>query len=204
MEFLSIISNGKRVYAGFWKRFCAGWVDIFVILPLAYLLIWLESFDKNIAILLVIPSTALFAMYHVYFNVRFGGTLGKLAVGIRVAKPDGTKIGWPEAWKRSSVDIGFALLMLCVEVWALTQVNGEQYSTTAFAKRMHLLQSYYPSWFYIVTIAQNVWIWSEVVVLLFNKRKRALHDFIAGTVVIHKEFAEQQAGAYGVPAFTQP
>ena len=204
MEFLPIISDGKRVYAGFWKRFCAGWVDIFVILPLAYLLIWLESFDKNIAILLVIPSTALFAMYHVYFNVRFGGTLGKLAVGIRVAKPDGTKIGWPEAWKRSSVDIGFALLMLCVEVWALTQVNGEQYSTTAFAKRMHLLQSYYPSWFYIVTIAQNVWIWSEVVVLLFNKRKRALHDFIAGTVVIHKEFAEQQAGAYGVPAFTQP
>ena len=204
MEFLPIISDGKRVYAGFWPRFCAGFVDAFVLLPLAYLLIWLESFDKNIAILLVIPSTAMFAMYHVYFNVRFGGTLGKLAVGIRVAKPDGTKIGWPEAWKRSSVDIGFALLMLCVEVWALTQVNGEQYSTTAFAKRMHLLQSYYPSWFYIVTIAQNVWIWSEVVVLLFNKRKRALHDFIAGTVVIHKEFTEQRAGVYGVPVFTQP
>jgi uncharacterized RDD family membrane protein YckC len=204
MEFLPIISDGKRVYAGFWKRFCAGIVDAFVIMPFAFLFIWLESFDKNIAILITIPSTALFAMYHVYFNACFGGTLGKLAVEIRVAKPDGTKIGWAEAWKRSSVDIGFALLMLCVEVWALTQVNGEQYSATAFAKRMHLLQSYYPSWFYIVTIAQNVWIWSEVVVLLFNKRKRALHDFIAGTVVIHKEFAEQRAGAYGVPVFTQP
>ncbi|MCJ7729182.1 MAG: RDD family protein [Sedimentisphaerales bacterium] len=203
MEFLPIISGGKRVYAGFWKRFCAGWVDVFVILPLAYLFIWIESFDKNIAILITIPSTALFSMYHVYFNVRFGGTLGKLAVGIRVAKPDGTKIGWPEAWKRSAVDLAFGLLTLCVEVWALTQVNGEQYSATAFVERMRLLQSYYPSWFYIVTISQNIWIWSEVVVLLFNKRKRALHDFIAGTVVIHKEFAEQQAGAYGVPAFTQ-
>jgi uncharacterized RDD family membrane protein YckC len=143
-------------------------------------------------------------MYHVYFNVRFGGTPGKLAVGIRITKPDGTKIGWVEAWKRSSVDIGFALLMLCVEVWALTQVNGEQYSAAAFVERMQLLQSYYPSWFRIVTIAQNIWIWSEVVVLLFNKRKRALHDFIARTVVIHKEFVEQQAVAYSVPAFTQP
>ena len=205
MEFLPIISgDGKRVYAGFWPRLCAGFVDAFVLLPLVYLLIWLESFDKNIAIFITIPSTALFAMYHVYFNARFGGTLGKLAVGIRVTKPDGTRIGWAEAWKRSSVDIGFALLTLCVEVWALTQVDGEQYSATAFLERIRLLQSYYPSWFYIVTIAQNVWIWSEVVVLLFNKRKRALHDFIAGTVVIHKEFAEQQAVANGVPVFAQP
>jgi uncharacterized RDD family membrane protein YckC len=193
MEFLPITSDGKRVYAGFWKRFCAGWADAFVILPLGYLFIWLESFDKNLAILITIPSTALFSMYHVYFNAHFGGTLGKLAVGIRVARPDGTKIGWPEAWKRSAVDLAFGFLILCVEVWALTQVNGEQYSATAFVERMRLLHSYYPSWFSVVTISQHIWIWSEVVVLLFNKRKRALHDFIAGTVVIHKEFAEQVA-----------
>jgi uncharacterized RDD family membrane protein YckC len=205
MEFLPIVSeNGERVYAGFWPRFCSVWVDFFVVVPIVLLLFWLEGFDKNLAIFITIPSTALFSMYHVYFNVRFGGTLGKLAVGIRVTKPDGSRIGWPEAWKRSSVDIGFALLMLCVEVWALTQVDGQQYSASSFVERTRLLHSYYPSWFRIVTISQNIWIWSEVVVLLFNKRKRALHDFIAGTVVIHKEFAEQQAGAYGVPAFTQP
>jgi uncharacterized RDD family membrane protein YckC len=192
MEFLPLEIQGKRVYGGFWKRFCAGFVDAFVLLPLAYLFIWLESFDKTMAILIIIPSTTLFAMYHVFFNACFGGALGKLVVGIRIAKPDGTKIGWAEAWKRSSVDIGFALLMLCVEVWALTQVNNEQYSATAFVERIKLLQSYYPSWFSVVTISQNIWIWSEVVVLLFNKRKRAVHDFIAGTVVIHKEFTDNR------------
>ncbi len=127
-------------------------------------------------------------MYNVYFNAHFGGTLGKLAVGIRITKPDGTRIGWPEAWKRSAVDLALGFLMLCIEVWALTQVNGEQYSATTFAQRRQLLQSYYPSWFSIVTISQQIWIWSELLVLLFNKRKRAIHDFIAGTVVIHKEF----------------
>jgi len=176
MEFLPITSDGKQVYAGFWKRFCALWVDFFVIMPLGFLFIWLKSFDKNLAILITIPSTALFSMYHVYFNARFGGTLGKLAVRIRITRPDGAKIGWPEAWKRSAVDLAFGFLMLCVEVWALTQVNGEQYSATAFAERMRLLQSYYPSWFPIVTISQNIWIWSEVVVLLLNKRKRALQS----------------------------
>ena len=31
---------------------------------------------------------------------------------------------------------------------------------------------------------QQAWMWSELLVLLFNKKRRALHDFIAGTVVI--------------------
>lgn len=150
--------------------------------------VWLKNFNKNLAIFITIPSTVLFCMYNVYFNAHFGGTLGKLAVGIRITKPDGTRIGWPEAWKRSAVDLALGFLMLCIEVWALTQVNGEQYSATTFAQRRQLLQSYYPSWFSIVTISQQIWIWSELLVLLFNKRKRAIHDFIAGTVVIHKEF----------------
>jgi uncharacterized RDD family membrane protein YckC len=202
MEFLPVEFNGYRVYAGFWKRFCAGWVDAFAIMPLAFLFVWLESFDKNLAIPVTILSTTLFSMYHIYFNARFGGTLGKLAVGIRVTKPNGTRIGWPEAWKRSAVDLVFAILMLSVELWALIQVSSEQYSAATFTKRTQLLQSHYPSWFFIVMYFQQVWIWSEVVVLLFNKRKRALHDFIAGTVVIHKDFAEQSDGRRVIDALT--
>jgi uncharacterized RDD family membrane protein YckC len=194
MEFLPVEFEGNRVYAGFWKRFCAGFIDAFSLMPLMFLFMWLETLDKNLAILVTILSTTLFSMYHIFFNARLGGTLGKLAVGIRVTKPDGTRIGWPEAWKRSAVDIAFAILMLSIEIWALTQVSNEQYSTLAFTKQTQLLQSHYPSWFFIVMYLQQVWIWSEVVVLLFNRRKRALHDYIAGTVVIHKEFAEQPNG----------
>ena len=32
----------------------------------------------------------------------------------------------------------------------------------------------------------NVWVWSEFITILFNKRKKALHDYLAGTVVIRK------------------
>ena len=188
MNFLPITSDGKRVYAGFWKRFCAAWIDVFALMPLVLAFIWLRGFDKNLAILIAIPSTALFSMYNVYFNARFGGTPGKLAVGVRVTRPDGARIGWPEAWKRSAVGLAFAFLMLVFEVWALTQVSGTDYSTAPFLK-YEVLQPHYPAWDTDVTILQQVWMWSEVVVLLFNRRKRALHDFIAGTVVIHKEFA---------------
>ena len=194
MDFLPTSLNGERVYAGFWKRFCAGWVDAFIILPLAFLFLWLEGFDRTLAIFITIPASMLFAMYHVYFNARFGGTPGKLAVSIRIAKPNGMRIGWPEAWKRSAVDLVFAFLVLVVEVWALLQVVPEHYASLGWSERTLLLADYQPPWYNLVTILQNVWIWSEVVVLLFNKRKRAIHDFIAGTVVIKKEFAEQDDG----------
>jgi len=188
MDFLPTTLNGERVYAGFWKRFCAGIADAFIIIPLAFLFVWLKGFDTTLAILITIPSSILFAMYNVYFNARFGGTPGKLAVSIRIVKPNGMRIGWPEAWKRSAVDLVFAFLVVVVQVWALLHVDPEQYSSVGWLKRAELLQ---PPWFNSVTTLSHVWIWSEVVVLLFNKRKRAIHDFIAGTVVIKKEFAKQ-------------
>jgi uncharacterized RDD family membrane protein YckC len=45
------------------------------------------------------------------------------------------------------------------------------------------LGSHRPEWLDWVNTANQVWMWSEVVVMLFNRRRRALHDFIAGTVV---------------------
>ncbi len=68
MEFLPIMYSGQRVYAGFWRRFCAMWVDTFIVLPLSFFLFWLEGFDKTLAIFIVIPSAALRVMYHIFFK----------------------------------------------------------------------------------------------------------------------------------------
>lgn len=38
-------------------------------------------------------------------------------------------------------------------------------------------------WSYDVIV--SVWFWSELVILLTNEKRRALHDFIAGTIVVH-------------------
>ena len=194
MEFLPIRLDGQKVYAGFWKRFCAGFADGLILMPLVVFFVWIEGFDRTLAIAITIPSSIMYAMYHVFFNARLGGTPGKLAVGIRITKPDGSRISWPEAWKRSSVYLVFALVVLVVEVWALTQVDPSRYASLRWIERAQLLQEHFSAWYSFVTILQNTWIWSEIVVLLFNKRKRAIHDFIAGTIVIRKEFVEQKDG----------
>lgn len=191
MDFLPIRIHGAHVYAGFWKRFCAGIVDAIILMPLGFFFAWLQGFDRMLAIGIVVPSSVLFAMYNVWFNARFGGTLGKLVVGIRIAKPNGTRIGWPEAWKRSAVDLAFAIVFLVFTVWALLQVDPEQYSSLGFMDRGRLLGTYQPAWFTNGFIMlPEVWTWSELLVLLLNQRRRAIHDFIAGTVVVMKEFTE--------------
>jgi uncharacterized RDD family membrane protein YckC len=190
MEFLPIGVRGHRVYAGFWKRLCAVLIDGLILFPVFVLVHWLGGFDKYLAILITIPSYGLFAMYNVYFNAKFGGTIGKLGIGICITKPDGGKIGWIEAWKRSSVDLLFSIIVLCAQIWVLLQVNADAYIKASFIERLQILQPHYPSWFPVVSTLKNVWILSEVIVLLLNRRKRAIHDFIAGTVVIHKEFAK--------------
>jgi len=197
MDFLPITSNGERVYAGFWKRFCAGFADVFIIMPLIFFFVWLEGFDRTFAIVIAILWPILVSVYNVFFNARFGGTLGKLAVGIRITKPDGSRISWFEAWKRSSVDIAFAMVTLIVRVWALIQIDPNHYTALPWLERAQLLQERCPAWYSSFDILIEVWVWSEVIVLLFNKRKRALHDFIAGTVVVMKEFAKPSVELYG-------
>jgi len=193
MDFLPIWSNGGRIYAGFGRRFWAGLIDFVIIMLVWYVSIRLSGHDKALAIAVTILYSILFSLGYVFFNARFGGTPGKLAVAIKITKPDGTHIGWFEAWKRSSVDLLYTIVFLYFIVAVMIQVDAKQYSAFGFPERNHLLQAYHASWFSVVNVLEQVWYWGEFIVLLSNKRRRAVHDFIAGTVVIHKKFAEQAA-----------
>jgi len=42
-----------------------------------------------------------------------------------------------------------------------------------------------PSWYRPVRYLAVIWGWGELLVLLTNRKKRALHDFLAGTVVVY-------------------
>jgi uncharacterized RDD family membrane protein YckC len=193
MNFLPLEISGNKVYAGFWKRFCASFIDALIIVGVTFPLMKtldLYGSDRSLTIVLSVFRFLLMHMYTVYLHARFGGTFGKLAVGIRVTRPDGNRIGWNQAWRRSSVDIAIALLVLVSEVWAMFQVDWTQVAALGSDERTTRLQEVSPLWDRAIDIFQNVWIWSEVFVVLLNRRKRALHDFIAGTVVVKKQFAE--------------
>jgi uncharacterized RDD family membrane protein YckC len=195
MEFLPIEKDGFKVYAGYWQRFGAGIVDAIVLIPVAYILYYLEGISISAAMIVAFISSALYSVYTVYFHYRYGATLGKMASKIKVTNPDGSPIDLRQAILRSSVDIGFAVLAVTAQIIAISHANPEEYLSADWMERIEYMVPLYPSWYGLVTIGTNVWVWGEFIVLLLNKRKRAIHDFIAGTVVINREYAEQDAQA---------
>ncbi len=170
-------------YATFWQRFAGIWIDLFVLLPLVFFQVWLESLSKTAAIILVVPMTAAYCAYSIYCHGRFGQTVGKHAMGIRVVRTTGERIGWREARLRSSVDVAFAAVGVISSLVALATITNAEYYGVGWTQRATNLEAHQPTWFAWTFAASQIWVWSEVIVMLFNKRRRALHDFIAGTVV---------------------
>ncbi|NQT82120.1 RDD family protein [bacterium] len=181
------------IYGGFWKRFAAGLVDFLVLLPFYALRWWLDSISVSTALSVVVPFSSLYFAYNIYFHGRWGQTVGKMAVGIRVVKVSGERISWREAFLRNAVDVGFAVLTIISSVIALLNFPEEEYLGLGRSERLERLNSLRPACLDWVVWASMVWVSSEVVVLLFNKKRRAIHDFIAGTVVIHTRTAGDTA-----------
>ena len=127
----------------------------------------------------------MFYAYEIYFHGRWGQTLGKRGQDIKVVSLDGAPITWKQAFLRSSVGLGLGVLSTISTLVGLFRMTDEDFSSLSWlelsAKEVEL--SPYAN---EILIASYVWFASEIVILLFNRKKRALHDFIAGTVVVEE------------------
>lgn len=171
-------------YAGFWPRFAAALVDFVVLLAPIVLLLWLSSTSIAVAIMCAVPLGLLYWFYSFHFHAATGQTLGKRVLGIRVVRLDASRIGVRESFRRSVVDLFFALMRITVALWSLSVITPfEFYDVRPFFLWQHLDQLT-PRVFQWAEIGSHIWVWSELITLLLNGRKRAIHDFIAGTVVI--------------------
>jgi uncharacterized RDD family membrane protein YckC len=171
-------------YAGFWSRFVAGLIDAVVWLPLIVLALWLDGISYAGAVISALVGPAILIPYNVGLVGIYGGTLGKLMRGLRVRQVNGAPVTWANAWRRSSVDILFSVSGAIFTLIALTRINPEVYFDAGWQSRSEMLGKAIPAtqWFYW---ASFFWTLSELVTLLSNKKRRALHDFIGGTVVVH-------------------
>jgi uncharacterized RDD family membrane protein YckC len=115
-------------YATFWQRFAALWIDFFVLLPLMVLNWWLQALSKVAALVVLLPMAVLFLAYTIYCHGRFGQTIGKRVMNIRVVRTNGQRIGWWEAWLRSSFDVLFATLGILASFVALTAVSDADFT----------------------------------------------------------------------------
>lgn len=133
----------------------------------------------------LIPGLVFQLFWEVWLVRRFGGTPGKLVMGLRIRKVNGEAVGYREALLRCSVDTILGLLTSLAAIVVATHMTDHEFFTLNWTDTVERQTALMPAWGRAVNIAFEIWTWGEFIVLLTNRKRRALHDFLAGTVVVH-------------------
>ncbi len=168
-------------YRTFWPRFWAGWIDLLVLWPFSESLQYIQRLDIPIwlfaAVLLV--QTAGSWIYTICLHSLYGQTLGKMVTRVRIvdARTDDA-ISFRHALLRDSIPIIILIPMGVYVMYELVTMSNELPRSK---------MSPVAIWTFLVLFT---WWIAEIVTMLTNRNRRAIHDFIAGTVVVRTNLEE--------------
>lgn len=105
------INTGETRWAGFWIRFAASLVDGLLMFPLSIAVqlamgltfaqaIGLDNRTPVMWVIAQLMSMATGIAYEAGMTGRYGATLGKMACGIKVVMPDGSRISYGRSFGR--------------------------------------------------------------------------------------------------------
>lgn len=164
----------------FWPRFWAGCIDTLVIYPfISFIHNWLITLSLPIPLFILwsVFSNCSYVLYNVFLHGMYGQTLGKRLMKVIVLDVNENKISFRHAILRDIVSIVIIILAFIPEVpLILKGVDPiQQYS-----------KGNLPWYYWAMTLSMFGWFMVELITMLSNNKRRALHDFIAGTIVIRK------------------
>lgn len=169
-------------YNTFWPRFCATFLDGTALAPL----VWFDKFlwNSTSSPILILSWESLYQAitiaYSIGFLFLFGQTPGKMATGVLVLDVSGRKLTLMQAILREIVQIiQFPIAFIIV---ATNVLNG-RLENRGFGDMQSLK---------VFMVILGFWVILEFVTMLFNSQRRAVHDFIAGTIVVRQPIEERR------------
>jgi uncharacterized RDD family membrane protein YckC len=160
-------------YDTFAKRLLAGIVDGIIFMPLSILVKELDHSDNtNTFISVAFIYVVCRLLYTVIGHGKYGQTIGKRVMNIKVFDlQEQHVIGYKKAFARDSV-------------WFLAEITGLVYLMVAGYEVVpgdKITDNYFTSF---VRITIGSWFLLELISMFFNDKRRAIHDYLAGSVVI--------------------
>lgn len=173
-------TNSDVKWAGFWMRVGASFIDFFVYLPLVGLNMYNLYVFKSLPLQLII--TLLMILYKPLMEFRYGATLGKMAVKIKVVNKDFEKITLSQSiiryipWLIGQV--------VSVYVTILLFQHPDFISTTGWTEVGYLQREIISPSFNMIS---SLILLISCIMVGFTNTKQGLHDMIASTYCIYKE-----------------
>jgi uncharacterized RDD family membrane protein YckC len=165
----------------FGPRFWTGFVDTCVLWPIGFMTTALLTLNlpKTISAGLVVLESVAWLFYTVFLHARYGQTVGKMVTKVRVVDfRTEAKISLKQAWLREGIPMALSCGFLAYEVYLILSgqlAPSDIHKVTATDSSKVL---------WTLSMLPGLWFLAEVGTMLTNSKRRALHDLIAGTVVV--------------------
>lgn len=162
-------------YAGFWRRLLALIIDTLILGLINALFIVVSPFGNETApaihyaslfediLLSILPP-----LYYIIMHGKYGATLGKMVVRAKIVTLDEKNINYKIATIRYSP---YLFMMVASVIFTLE----EMYKTSLLGILSVVLAGVF-GLYSVISVAQ----------LIFYSKKRTIHDYIAGTMVVIK------------------
>lgn len=169
-----------RKYDTFGPRFCTGFVDNVVLWPVGFVAMWVLFIEPPLAIaaVVIVGRDLLWLAYTVLLHAKYGQTVGKRVCHVKVvdSRTEGP-LTFRQALLRESIPLVMCLGFAVYQIYALSRgtlsaveiARGKMADSPAFWLLMSL---------------PLLWFVAEVITMLTNEKRRALHDYLADTVVV--------------------
>ncbi|HKY21054.1 MAG TPA: RDD family protein [Vicinamibacterales bacterium] len=123
----------------------------------------------------------------IYCVQRFGGTPGKILTKLRIVTTDGAPLRYKHAVLRSLPELLLLLLGGLMTVLIVSTMAWTDYIAMSSPARRQVVRGLIPDWFFsFFCAALFAWSLGEIMAFFSSDERRALHDRIAGTIVVHK------------------
>jgi uncharacterized RDD family membrane protein YckC len=159
-------------YKTFVPRLVALLIDSFIMLPIGIMDDWFRQAEFSPLFFYIwIPLSAfVFPVYMILMHGFYGQTLGKMWMNVKVLDAAAeAPIKFYQAILREIPQIAFNLGGIYLGLAFLGESLESDRARSAYA---------------VFAGVATVWVLADIAIFLSNEKRRALHDFIAGTVVV--------------------
>lgn len=170
----------KENWAGFWVRVGASLIDFLVYLPLIGLNMYNLYILKSLPLQLIVAI--IITIYKPFMEYRYGATLGKMAVKIRVVNLNFQQLTISQSILRNFPYLLSQIISIASTIM-LFQHSDFQAATSIIEVGYVQNEVISP----LFNLAVSFFILISCIIVAFTARKQGLHDLIAKTYCIYRE-----------------
>lgn len=181
-NYLNEFENQEVSYVGFWPRLGAQILDGLILIPVILPITFFNITNwKSIFLLIIIAliSTA----YKPFMEYKYGATLGKMIVGIKVTTIAYHKPALNHIIIRNVFNLAIGLVNLIIEIYAFRDVAFSKVDSYSGYSDFLAANSQWNNYLTFTTagiyLIDAIFIWTDT-------KKRSLHDRLALTYVVRK------------------